>query len=225
METDASRLLSRSGRFDPERLSADITDEKLSDYPPIFADAVINAKSTLAKTSNPQTADLILDSAFFAELSAFAEASGNSFFAGYVKLLADAANLKSAVRTLRMGKGDVFMEHVLVPGGSVDRDRILAAKDAEELASLFSTGRLASAAGYAVEAVSGSGMTKFEKACDNAANMYLRQAGLISYGPETLVAYLASVENEITAARMILTGRLAGIKPQVIRERLRDLYA
>ena len=35
----------------------------------------------------------------------------------------------------------------------------------------------------------------------------------------------AAVEGEIQAVRMILTGRLAGVKPQAIRERLRDLYA
>ena len=38
-------------------------------------------------------------------------------------------------------------------------------------------------------------------------------------------ALKAAVEGEITAIRMILTGRLAGIAPQVIRERLRDMYA
>ena len=33
------------------------------------------------------------------------------------------------------------------------------------------------------------------------------------------------VETEITAIRMILSGRLAGIEPSVIRERLRDINA
>ena len=40
-----------------------------------------------------------------------------------------------------------------------------------------------------------------------------------------LEGYLAELEGEITTIRMILTGRLAGIEPQVIKERLRDLYA
>ena len=31
-------------------------------------------------------------------------------------------------------------------------------------------------------------------------------------------------ENELTAVRMILTGRLAGVPADSIRERLRDLY-
>ena len=68
-------------------------------------------------------------------------------------------------------------------------------------------------------------MTAFERACDNAVNSYLRSAKLVSYGPEAVVAYLAAVEGEITAVRMILTGKLAGVAPETIRERLRDLYA
>ena len=42
---------------------------------------------------------------------------------------------------------------------------------------------------------------------------------------EALIAYLAAVEGEVTAVRMILTGRLAGIASDTIRERLRDFYA
>ena len=75
------------------------------------------------------------------------------------------------------------------------------------------------------ECMTGGSMTAFELACDNAVNTYLRGAKLISYGAEPVLAYMAAVEGEITAIRMILTGRLAGIAPQVIRERLRDMYA
>ncbi len=73
--------------------------------------------------------------------------------------------------------------------------------------------------------MSGAGMTAFERACDNAVGEYLSDARLVSYGSEPLIAYMAAVEGEITAARMILTGRLSGIAPGVIRERLRDLNA
>ena len=68
-------------------------------------------------------------------------------------------------------------------------------------------------------------MTAFEKACDNALVTYLRDAKLVSYGPAVAAAYLAALEGEGTALRMILTGRLAGIEPGTIRERLRDFYA
>lgn len=66
-------------------------------------------------------------------------------------------------------------------------------------------------------------MTKFELACDNAVTSYLGQAKMISFGSEAVIAYLARLEREITAIRMILTGKLAEISPAVIRERLREL--
>ena len=48
---------------------------------------------------------------------------------------------------------------------------------------------------------------------------------MIPFGVEPVAEYLALLESEITAARMILTGRLGGIDPEVIRERLRDINA
>ncbi|MBQ6372564.1 MAG: V-type ATPase subunit [Oscillospiraceae bacterium] len=225
MGTDPAHILSSSGRFSPEKLLEDIHSEKMSWYPPVFAAAVTEAESELAKSGNPQVSDFVLDRAYFAELSKLAEEKGNAFFTGYVKVLIDAANLKSAVRTLRMGKSALFLENALIPGGSTDVSRILAAKDADEVASFFAQGPLSEAAALAAEAVSGSAMTAFEKACDNAVNTYLKKAKFVSYGPEAVVSYLAAVENEITAARMIMTAKLAKIDAEVIKERLRDMYA
>ena len=74
-------------------------------------------------------------------------------------------------------------------------------------------------------AADGGSRTAFERACDIAVTAYLRTAKLVSYGPEAVIAFLAAVESEITAVRMLLTGRLAGIEPDTIRERLRDMYA
>ena len=124
-----------------------------------------------------------------------------------------------------MGKPAEFLDSVLVSGGDVDADRIAAAGDAESIAALFAHSGLEKAAALGAEAAAGGSMTAFELACDNAVNSYLRGAKLVSYGPEAVLAYVAAVEGEITAVRMILTGRLSGIEPQVIRERLRDLYA
>ncbi len=66
---------------------------------------------------------------------------------------------------------------------------------------------------------------QFELACDNAVTIFLSSADRISFGREPVVRYLALVEAEITAVRMILTGWLAGIAPNVTRERLRDSHA
>ena len=222
---DAKRLLSDAGRVPGEELLELYNEEHFSRMPPILGKAMAEAKAVLARTANPQLSDFALDRAYFEELRGLAEKLDNDFLRGYAEILTDSANLKSAVRTLRMGKNQDFLAEVLVDGGSVSVQRIIAAGDRESLAALYAHTPLEKAAQLGAEALSGTGMTAFERACDNAVNDCLRSAKLISYGPEAVIAYLSAVEGEIQAVRMILTGRLAGVKPQTIRERLRDLYA
>ena len=225
MGTDPEPLFSRSGRIAPEKLRELYNEGRYSRLPEPFGKALEEAKNTLARTANPQLADFVLDRAMFEEMLDAAKTVDNAFLTGYVRLLIDSNNLKSLVRTARMRKDADFLREVLLPGGSADPDRLAAAGDGEGITALFAHGPLEQAAALGAEAMSGGGMTAFERACDNAVNTYLRAAKLVSYGPEAPVAYLAAVEGEITAVRMILTGRLAGIAPETIRERLRDLYA
>ena len=225
MGVDGTALYSRSGRFAPEKLQELYHEERYSELPESFGKALAEAKSILARTANPQLADFVLDRAMFEEMLAAAKATDCPFLTGYVRLLIDSSNLKSLVRTGRMHKDADFLREVLLPGGNVDEDRLQTAGDGEGLTALFAHSPLEQAAARGAEALSGGSLTAFERACDNAVNAYLRSAKLVSYGPEAVAAYLAAVEGEITAVRMILTGKLAGIAPETIRERLRDLYA
>lgn len=224
MGLDAARLLSGAGRVDRNKLKTAYETEDLRDIPQELAKAMTEAKSLLARTSNPQQADFVLDRAYFKEFEQAAASAKNEFLSGYARLMIDAANLKSTVRTMKMGKDAGFLKEALVEGGNLEPARFLAADDGESLAALFSHTDLTEAAGLAGDAVKGS-MTQFELACDNALNRYLQKAKMVSYGSEPVAAYCAALENEMTAVRMILTGRLAKVDPQTIKERLRDLYA
>ncbi len=222
---EESGLFSASGRVSPEKLKEEYQEERWARLPGRLGKAMEEARNILARTANPQLSDFSLDKAYFAELADIAARLGSDFLSGYVTVLADSINLRSAVRTLRMGKDSGYLHEALVPGGSVGEERLLSAAGGDGLAAAFGGSLLSRAAALGDEAIGGGGMTAFELACDNAVNAYLAGAKLKAYGEEPVIAYLAAVESEITAARMILTGRLAGIAPQVIRERLRDLYA
>ena len=223
MGLEPERLYSRSGRVAPEKIRSAFDEERLGDLPKALGAAIGEAASILARTSNPQLADIELDSAYFSELLESAAELDNAFVTGYVRLLIDAANLKSAVRTARMKKSPEFLSSILIKGAA-DVDRIASA-DGDGLCAIFSHSPLEKAAAAGSEAMSGGSMTAFERECDNAVNAYIRGAKLVSYGPEVVVSYLAAVENEITAVRMILTGALSGVPAETIRERLRDMYA
>ncbi|MBR0354847.1 MAG: V-type ATPase subunit [Oscillospiraceae bacterium] len=218
--SDPLPLMSASGRVSPETLLNAYREENRRELPEELAKAMDEGKEILARTANPQLSDFALDRACFEELRALS--AGMCPFAGrYVAALADSTNLKSAVRTARMGKNAEFLRLALVPGGRVDPDRL--AGSGENLAAIFGGSALAEAAALGAAAIEGGSLTAFERACDNAVVDTLRGAKLVSFGEEALIAYLAAVEQEITAVRMILTGRLAGIAPQTIRERLREL--
>ena len=216
-------VMSASGRVSPETMLAAYREERLHELPAPLARAIAEGRELLARTANPQLADFAMDRATFEELRALSAEKGD-FVKGYASILADSTNLKSAVRTARLGKNADFLRLALVPGGKLDAERFASA-GGEGLAALFNGSALAEAASLGAAAAEGGSMTAFERACDNAVMSYLRGAKLVSFGEEAVLAYLAAVENEITAVRMILTGRLAGIAPQTIRERLRDLYA
>ena len=219
-------LLSSSGRVPVQTLIKSFTEEKFTGVPPVLADAIVQAKSVLARTANPQLADFALDKAYFTELLKAARELDSDFLTGYARILIDSANLRSAVRTMRMGKDLDFLKLALVPGGGIDVGRITASSSSgEALAALYANTLLAEAAALGAEAAKGGRMTDFELACDNAVTAYLTRARLVAFGEAPVIAYLAAVEGEITAVRMILTGFLAGIAPDTIRERLREFYA
>ena len=136
VNTDAKHLLSDAGRVPGEKLMELYNEERYSQLPPVLGKAMAEAKALLARTANPQLSDFVLDKAYFAELNAMAESLNSDFLRGYAKTLADSANLKSAVRTLRMGKNQDFLAEVLVDGGSVGVQSLMRT-DKDGLAGLF----------------------------------------------------------------------------------------
>lgn len=219
-------LLSKAGRVSPEKLEEILSEERYSSLPSaLFGAAIAEARGVLARTSNPQLADFELDHAYFKELDTIAKAVGSPFLRGYATILADSVNLRSAVRTMRMGRGSEFLKNALIEGGSVGVERIASSLSAEGLQTLFSTGQLRDAAILGVQAISEGSLTAFERSCDNAVARYLANTKLVGFGESPVISYLAGIETEITNARMIMTGRLAGISADVIRERLREGYA
>lgn len=219
-------LLLGGGRYDPEALLDAYRRDDLRDVSEPFRQAMARAQETLASTGDPQLCDLILDRACYEELTLAAQASGSEFIQGYVKLLIDAVNLRSAVRCARLGKEADFLSRALLPGGNVETGALAAARG-EELGELFRSGLLAEAAqaGAAVSAPGSGPLTEFEKLCDDAVTAYLAAARRIPFGEQTVVGYLYAREAELTAIRTILNGRLAGLDGSVIRQRLREPYA
>ena len=221
---DPLRMLIDAGRVSTDVLRDAVLKDELETLPKALQEAIAKAREILDTTGDPQRSDFALDRAYYAEFTEAAKACGSSFLQEYVRLLIDAANLRSAVRSIRMKKNLEFLGEVLLEGGNIDREKISAAvTSGAKLEPLF-PGYLQEAASLGDLAAQGGTQTAFEKACDDAVNKFLRRTHMTPFGDSVLISYLAAQENDITAARIILSGRMAGVPTQSIRERLREAY-
>ena len=224
--TSGAELLSARSSVPAETVREALVSGEYQALPPEIAHAAEEAQSILARTSNPQLADFSLDRAYFDALSKLADAVTDPFATQYVKLLIDNANLRAVVRTVRMGKDLDFLRLALVPGGEISEPTLLAAAESpESFASVYQSSRLAEAAETGAAAMQGGALTKFERQCDNTILRFVKEAKRKSFCASHVLAYRAALDNEVTSMRMILTGRLAGLSSETIRERLRECYA
>ena len=209
----------------PKEAEAAFREDSFHFIPGKLGPAMAEAKGVLARTGNPQLADFALDKAYYEDLKALADAVSSPFVKGYVTTLIDSANLRAAVRCVRMGKDAEFLRGALVAGGNVPVQRLVQAVfSGEGIAAAFASTPFSDAAALGAAAIEGGTMTEFERECDNAVNRYMTGAHLKSFGPEQVVGYLTAEEGNTMAVRMVLTGLLAGIDPERLQERLRESY-
>lgn len=225
-DVDGTYLMSDSGRVPAKELAESYRTEEYRFLPKRLVEALLEAKGIIKRTENPQLADFVLDKGYFFELLEAAKALSSPYLLEYARLTIDGANLSAIVRTLRMGRDFEFIKNALVSGGNIDAEKVAAAAlSGEAFSQLYAGGEYERAAELGELAAKGGSLTEFELSCQTVITRFLDKAKLAGFGAEPVVAYLAALEKEITAARMILTGKLSGVDPALIRERLGDLNA
>lgn len=226
MGTDAGHMLMDMGRVPAGELKEAVQSGELENLPVRLAAAVAEAREVLETTRDPQLSDIVLDRWCYKDMDDVAEATGSKFLHGYVKVQIDAANLRSLVRTIRMGKNADFLQGVLFEGGDIETDAILkiSAGGGSGMMELYGPTRFQAAAEAGAEALRGGALTRFEKLCDDAVGDYLAGAQFVPFGEAPLLGYLAARETEYTNLRILLLGRSTGLPADVIRSRLRASY-
>ena len=225
MSQTPDTLLLDLGTIPAKVLETKVRTNDLNVLPYILRTAIAEAQDTLNTTRDPQLCDFVLDRAYFEHMTLMAKECESEFLKGYVRILIDTANLRTAIRTLRMGKNPEFLRDIIFPDGNISEARVLAAAvTSTSLSDLFSLSLLKKAAIEGAEAVAGARLTQFEKLCDDAIMTYLDPARYVPVGEAPVIAYLAARESELVAISIILTGRLSGIAPETIQERLRESY-
>lgn len=224
MNVSPDSMLMDMGRVPASLLKEAVLTGRLEELPEGLAAAAAEAREILDSTRDPQLSDIALDRRCYQEMARVAEETGSAFLAGYVKIQIDAANLRSLVRTARMGKSGEFLKTVLLEGGDIGEDAVAAAGNSGALQELYGPTALQAAAEAGTEALRGGSLTAFEKLCDDAVTAAAGKAKGVPFGVEAVIGYLVAKEIEFTAVRIIMSSRMAGIEGDTIRERLREAY-
>lgn len=223
---DGTGLLMNGGVLKPQAIAAALRERNLSSLTPRMKKAVDEGADTLARTKDPQSVDLICDRACYADILETAEKSRNAYLQGYVRLLIDTINLKTFVRCRKIGRTWSYFETVYLEGGNISSRTFVAGYDEpmESFALRVAATALGGAASEGGAAIKEKGFTTIEKLCDDALIAYVKNARYISFGIEPLIGYAVGKQMEIKNARIILAGKMAGLDPNLLRERVRETY-
>ncbi|MDF2880850.1 MAG: V-type synthase subunit [Clostridiaceae bacterium] len=210
-----------------EKIKLSILKDNYSDIPKIMAEAIQSANSEFLITKDPQAIDIIIDNYMFKHILAKAETFDESFVKNFVKLNIDLTNIKALLRIKNQNRSREFLNSVLIAGGKVDKDILLNCLN-ESIETIINKLMFTDYGNILrmglEEYIKDKKLNKFEKLCDNYTMDYLKSSRYISFGPEPILAYIFGKENEIKTIRIIMVGKINKVSPNVIRERLREVY-
>ena len=213
------------GTLDADAARAAFSDKDYSAYPKNMARAIPVAEQTLAATGKPQSVDLILDRACYADMLEAAERTGVEYAVRLVKAKIDLTNVIICLRVLRMKLSEAALPtlyEAMLSGGTLTEDIFVRTLSEGE-------GYLSERLSYTDYArialmLEGGSFAELEKACDDVWMELARSAKYVPFGAEVLIGYLIAVEYSVKNIRIILASKDASLSAESIRERLRYSY-
>ncbi len=199
-----------------------VSRHNFSVLPPFMASIASEAYEILTRTGDGQLADIIIDRAALEHILREAKRTGSAFLLNIQELFVAAADIKTAFRAARMNKPREFFDRAVASCETLDRNALIAAavSGEEELLTYLQKTNYADGADLLRQSPA-----LFEKWCDDRAVEMSLDAKYISLGPEPLIAYYLAREAEIKNVRILISAVANGIHYDIVRARLRRLYA
>ena len=226
LDKDFSNMLIDLGNEDLNELKRKIDTDNFRDLKGNVEKAVLEVIADFEANKDPQNIDIIVDRYMFKELVEIKKSLNYKFTDKLVNAIIDATNVRTLLR-IKQGKGREFASEVLVSGGSISKDTLVAIinETPENIISKLSTSAYSDLIKEGVESyIATNSANLLEKLSDNYIMDLMKSGKLVTFGPERILSYIYAKETEIKIIRIIMVGKLNNIAEEVIRERLRDIY-
>ncbi|WP_315119976.1 V-type ATP synthase subunit C [uncultured Clostridium sp.] len=227
LNKDLSHLLIPVGLINSNKLKQMFDNENFKELTNYMIEGIEKVNKSFEEDGDPQKIDIILDGFMYKEMLHRANEIGDDFLSSYFKMIIDLTNIKTLLRVKKQNKGRRFMEEVLIEGGTILKKDLISYENesVDSIANKLSYTSYEKILRLGLESYGDNGnISYFEKLTDNYIMDYIKKAKYVSFGIEPLLGYIMAKENEIKTVRIIMVGKLNNIAPEVIRERLRDVY-
>ena len=225
---DLSSMIVKLGNLDLQDIKRKIDGDNYKSLNGTLGKGVQEAMKVFEETKDPQKIDIIIDKYMYKELVEIQKSLDYKFIDNLIKAMIDSTNIRTLLRIKKQNKGRDFAEEVIVEGGAIDSSKLVALLNespenimAKLQSTIYSDLIKEGFEGY----IATESASLLEKLSDNYIMELMKDSKLVTFGPEKLLSYIYAKETEIKVIRIIMVGKLNNIAEEVIRERLRDIYA
>lgn len=203
-----------------------ILNEARVDLPKGLKKVVDEARAEFEKNHTAHFIDSYLDKKMFGLLKKAAQDLDNSFIINFLKMQIDMANIKIFLRAKNLNKTSNWLENELIAGGRIEEKEFVQVYDKENKEALntffihFDQKFINIINQYLEE----KNLWQLEQKFEDYELEYLKETKRMNYGPEIALAYYYGKKNALRNVRLIMTGKLNGVSPAEIRERVRSLW-
>lgn len=209
------------GTVNHEIFEKAVKENDFSKLPKEMIEPAKKAYTSLLQTHDGQLCDIILDKACLENIKSAGEKSEDLLIKSYAEITIAIANIKIAVRSQRTGKSLDFVKNALIPCDTINVSKLATAtvKGLDEIYSVLSYTKYSDCVEFLKESNSA-----FEKYCDNKIMGMVKKQKTNPFTIGPLIAYVIARQTEMSAVKIILSGKINNLKSEMIRERLRDMY-
>lgn len=221
-ESLSEDLFILGGNLDVSYLVKCIKNNNLNDLPKDMIKPAELAFEKFLYTSDSQLCDNIIDKALLNAIKAEGQKSKNSFIKNYAEFYVASTNIKIAIRSSILKKNIEFLKYVLVKCDSLDVEKLAqsAVSGVKQLCEYLEFTNYSDAIPFIKDS-----LQKFEFWRDNKIIDLIKAEKYNSFSVAPIIAYILARQNEIKVVRIILCGKLHHIEDDLIKERLRLMYA
>jgi V/A-type H+/Na+-transporting ATPase subunit C len=188
---------------------------------------IVIVQEMFEKMKNPLAIDLYMDQKMMKMIYNIAVDSENQFLINYVKTLIDTHNIRLFFRMKTQGKDVNLFDMAFLWNGFIDSRKFKEAygRNLSEFPEIMKTTNYGEIISEGLKSYEEEQTFIYlEKLIADKLTEYIKQAKLIPFGPEPLIAYFLAKKNNALIIRLIMISKINNIEPEEIRKRLRKLY-